>query len=250
MKANLKIYNRIGDLRNLTKASFKATVAIYVDGFLDDAATCIIALKSNSDSDIAIYVLVSGDLDITVLEPLLDDRTFIVKITEGVGWGEANNALLKLANSTAVIFMDPSTIFQGDAISPALEKIANLEFCAAGWRGGLVNIEDEWRSIDDKGVGEVDVLFGYFMAVNRDAALEVGGFNSRAIYYRNADMEFSLKLRQAQGKLWQMDLPLEQARHHGYYDADPEYRESQSKKTYDRILDRFRGKNEILVARR
>ena len=66
----------------------------------------------------------------------------------------------------------------------------------------------------------------------------------------NADMEFSLKLRQAQGRLWQMDLPLEQARHHGYYDTDPEYRETQSKKTYDRILDRFRGKNEILVARR
>jgi len=146
--------------------------------------------------------------------------------------------------------MDPSTILQGDAIAPALEKIANLEFCAAGWRGGLVNVEDEWRSVDDKGVGEVDVLFGYFMAVNRDAALEVGGFNSRAVYYRNADMEFSLKLRQAQGRLWQMDLPLEQARHHGYYDADPEYRETQSKKTYDRILDRFRGKNEILVARR
>jgi GT2 family glycosyltransferase len=250
MKANLKIYNRVGDLRSLTKASFKATVAIYIDGFLDDAATCITALKLNSSSDIAIYLIVSGDLDVTTLYSLLDDRTFIVHITQGVGWGEANNALLKLANSTSVIFMDPSTILTGDAISPVLEKIANLEYCAAGWRGGLVNTEDEWRSIDDKGVGEVDVLFGYFMAVNRDAALEVGGFNSRAVYYRNADMEFSLKLRQAQGRLWQMDLPLEQSRHHGYYDADPEYREAQSKKTYDRILDRFRGKNEILVARR
>lgn len=250
MKANLKIYNRIGDLRSLTKASFKATVAIYVDGFLDDAATCVTALKSNSGADIAIYILVSGDLDITALEPLLDERTFIVQITQGVGWGEANNALLKLANSTAVIIMDPSTILQGDAISPALEKIANLEFCAAGWRGGLVNVEDEWRSVDDKGVGEVDVLFSYFMAFNREAMTQVGGFNPRAVYYRNADIEFSLKIRQAGGKLLQIDLPLIQDRHHGYHDVDPDYRDAQSKKTFDRILDKYRGKEAILSPRR
>ena len=47
-----------------------------------------------------------------------------------------------------------------------------------------------------------------------------------------------------------MELPLEQARHHGYYDTDEAYRDEQSKKTYDRILERFRGKTEILVERR
>jgi hypothetical protein len=104
--------------------------------------------------------------------------------------------------------------------------------------------------VDDKGPGEVDVLFSYFFGINRDAALEANAFNIRAVYYRNADMEFSLKLRQAHGRLWQMDLPLKQERHHGYYDTDETYREEQSKKNYDRILDRFRGKNEILAPRR
>ena len=119
-----------------------------------------------------------------------------------------------------------------------------------GWRGGLVNISDDWRSVEDKGPGEVDVLFSYFMALNIEHALGASGFNARAIYYRNADIEFSLRLRQARGRLLQMDLPLEQARHHGYYDTDEVYRETQSKKTYDRILERFRGKTEILVERR
>ena len=71
--------------------------------------------------------------------------------------------------------------------------------------------------------GEVDVLFSYFMAFNRAAMIEVGGFNPRALYYRNADMEYSLKIRQAGGKLLQMELPLMQERHHGYHDTDPEY---------------------------
>jgi hypothetical protein len=47
-----------------------------------------------------------------------------------------------------------------------------------------------------------------------------------------------------------MDLPLEQGRHHGYHDSDPEYRDAQSKKNYDRILERFRGKTAILSPRR
>jgi hypothetical protein len=47
-----------------------------------------------------------------------------------------------------------------------------------------------------------------------------------------------------------MELPLMQERHHGYHDADPEYREVQSKKNYDRILDKYRGKTAILSARR
>jgi hypothetical protein len=63
-------------------------------------------------------------------------------------------------------------------------------------------------------------------------------------------MEYSLKIRQAGGKLLQVQLPLEQARHHGYHDVDPEFREIQSKKNYDRILDKYRGKTAILSPRR
>jgi hypothetical protein len=48
----------------------------------------------------------------------------------------------------------------------------------------------------------------------------------------------------------QTDLPLEQARHHGYYDTEESFREVQSKKNYDRILERFRGKSAILSPRR
>jgi hypothetical protein len=160
------------------------------------------------------------------------------------------NALMKLANSPYVIVMDPSTILIGDAITPTISKLSTKEFSAVGWRGGLVNIEDDWCSVDDKGDGEVDVLFSYFLGLNREHALEAGAFNIRAIYYRNADMEFGLKLRQAQGRLWQLELPLKQERHHGYHDTDPTYREEQSKKNYDRILQRFRGKTEILSPRR
>jgi len=244
------VYERIGDLRFFTEKRFPIAVSVVVDGFVEDAITAIQAIKKYSPADTAILIVVNGKPELGTLATELDERTFIAQINTGCGWAEAQNAALKLAPAPYLVVMDPSTIFTGDAITPTLQKLNEGEFSAVGWRGGLVNVDDEWRSIDDKGDGEVDVLFSYFMALNVEHALGASGFNARALYYRNADIEFSLRLRQSRGRLLQMNLPLEQARHHGYYDTDENYRDEQSKKTYDRILDRFRGKNEILIERR
>jgi hypothetical protein len=130
--------------------------------------------------------------------------------------------------------------------------LARLEsgYQGVGWKGGLVDLEDDWRSTKDRGDGEVDVLFSYFFAFDREFVLKAGGANGSATYYRNADIELSLAIRAAGGKLWQEELPLEQGRHHGYHDADPEYREKKSKENYNRILEKYRGRSEILSPRR
>lgn len=250
LKSPFPIVSRIGDLRKITDKKFSCSVAIIADSYIEDAILAVESIKAHSPVDTAILLLIAGSPDVGDVSSQLDSRTFIVQIQEGVGWAEAANALLKLAPSPYVIIMDPSTRLLGDAISPTLEKLSQGEWSAVGWKGGLVNVEDDWRSVTDKGPGAVDVLFSYFLGVNRENAMECGCFNNRAIYYRNADIEFSLRLRQAHGNLLQIDLPLEQARHHGYYDTDSAFREEQSKRNYDRILERFRGKNEILVPRR
>jgi hypothetical protein len=234
------------DVRPINSGKYEITVAMIVDGFHEDAVTTIKSIKEHSQC--AIAVLVIGDPGILVDQ--LDARTSIVHLTESLGWGECANALLRNITSEFVVIMDPSTRFTGDAITPVLAELKKREYVAVGWRGGLVNLEDDWRSIDDKGAGEVDVLFSYFFAVHREDALGAKGFSNRATYYRNADIEFSLNLRHGQGRLLQMDLPLEQDRHHGYYDTEEEFRELQSKKNYDRILERFRGKTAILSPRR
>ena len=221
-------------------------IAMIIDGFTADAAETVRTIKAHTETPI--IALVSGDPAELVDE--IDLQFHLIAITENFGWGENANALMKNISSKYLVLMDPSTRFTDDAIAPVISELSKGEFSAVGWRGGLVNTEDEWRSVDDKGAGEVDVLFSYFFALNVADATNAGGFNNRAIYYRNADIEFSLRLRQANGRLLQMDLPLEQARHHGYYDADEEFREIQSKKNYDRILERFRGKNTILSPRR
>ena len=222
------------------------TVGIIVDGFTDDALETVRTVKANSDCAVAIIAI--GDAGALFEE--MDKRTYLISVAQGASWADCANVFLEKVASKYVVVMDPSTQFTGDAISPVIDELAKGQYVAVGWRGGLVNLEDQWRSVDDKGIGEVDVLFSYFMAFNREAITQVGGFNPRAVYYRNADIEFSLKIRQAGGKLLQMDLPLTQGRHHGYHDVDPDYRDAQSKKTFDRILEQFRGKEAILSPRR
>jgi hypothetical protein len=228
------------------KVNGDIAIAIIIDGFTADAAETVRTIKAHTDTPVIALVTV----DPAELIDEIDLQFQIIVITENFGWGENANALLKNVSSKHLVIMDPSTRFTGDAIAPVIAELNKGEFSAVGWRGGLVNTEDEWRSVDDKGAGEVDVLFSYFLALNSEDATNAGGFNNRAIYYRNADIEFSLRLRQSNGRLLQIDLPLEQARHHGYYDTEESFREVQSKKNYDRILERFRGKSAILSPRR
>ena len=241
-------YPRYASTRDIKaiKVDGDIAITIIVDGFIADAVETVRTIKAHCNTPV--IALVIGDPAELVEE--IDLQFQLIAITENFGWGENTNALLKNLATKYMVVMDPSTRFLGDAMTPVIAELNKAEFSAVGWRGGLVNTEDEWRSVDDKGPGEVDVLFSYFLAFNCADATNAGGFNNRAIYYRNADMEFSLRLRQSNGRLLQMDLPLEQARHHGYYDTEESFREVQSKKNYDRILERFRGKSAILSPRR
>ncbi len=243
-----KPYITLAFARDIRSIDLEKDVAVclIVDGFTEDALECVKNIKAHSDCGVVIISI--GDAG--ELFQQMDKRTYLISVNPGAAWGDCANVFLEKVNSKFIIIMDPSTRFTGDAVTPIVAELEKGEFVGVGWRGGLVNTEDEWRSVDDKGVGEVDVLFSYFMALNRAAMLQVGGFNPRALYYRNADMEYSLKIRQAGGRLFQMELPLIQERHHGYHDTDPEFRELQSKKNYDRILDKFRGKSAILSPRR
>ena len=225
-----------------------ATVAIVADGFQEDLVQCVKSIREYSN--VPIHVFTSGKENKNLCDPLLEFTPFHGGWQKNkLGWGHSVQHLLHTIETKYVVLMDPSTQFVGDAISPAIAE-ADKGYVAVGWKGGLINLEDEWRSVDDKGDGEVDVLFSYFMIVNRQFAIDAGGANTSATYYRNADLEMTLSLRAHGGKLLQMALPLTQGRHHGYHDVDSEYRDKNSKKNYQRLLDRFRGRNDILAPRR
>jgi hypothetical protein len=217
-------------------------ICLIADGFFDDFQLCLDSIRKNTDTPIS--TLSSGKENRQSVE--LFDATWQ---KNKLGWGHSINYFLSNCQEKYLVIMDPSTRFTADAISPTLKRLES-GYEGVGWRGGLVDLDDDWRSVVDRGEGEVDVLFSYFFAFDREFVIKSGGANPSATYYRNADIELSLAVRAFGGRLWQLDLPLEQGRHHGYHDVDPQYRDKKSKENYNRILEKYRGRNDILSPRR
>jgi hypothetical protein len=236
----------------------RCTVALVVDGWPDDLRRCVEGLLQFAPPDVVVCGLDLGNVDgagdaLHELARSHPQRVEEWHVSGPVGWATARTALLRVDVAAVHVWCDTSTMFDGDGVSPLLEALAEPSVVAAGWRGVNVDLDDEWRSFTDAGPGEVDVLLGYLLAVRREAGLAVGGPHPKARFYRNADLEFSLMLRAAGlGRLMVPagELPVRQARHRGYHDSDPAYRDRESKRNYARLLAHFRGRTDLLAPRR
>lgn len=227
----------------------RCTVALLVEGWPDDVRTCVEALVEHAPPDVVVVLLENGPTDagdvVHALATAHPGRVEELHVEQPAGWGPARQALVRSDTAAVHVLMDVSTVLEGDALTPLLDALAVDGVAAAGWRGAAV--EDGWTSFADAGPGEVEALLGYLLAVRRAAALQVP-LPAKARFYRNADLEWSLLLRDAgAGRLVVPDaeLPVRQDRHRGYHDTDPEVRDRESKRTYDRLLQRFRGREDL-----
>ena len=235
----------------------RVTAGLLVDGWPDDLRRCVDALLGNGPADLVVLGLDVGDVDGAgrALHDLAAEhpgRVEELHLGGPLGWGAARRALLAADPARVHVLMDTSSVLDGDAITPLVGALDEEGVVGAGWRGALVDTGDAWRQVTDAGAGEVDVLLGYLMALDRDAARAADVPHPKARFYRNADLELSLALRAAGGRLVVPadDLPVHQERHRGYHDSDPVMRDRESKRTYDRLLATYRGRDEILAPRR
>ena len=226
----------------------RCTVALLVDGWADDVRTCVTALLEHSPDDVVVVLLDNGSDAGAVVHELArahPGRVEELHVERAAGWSQARQALVRADTARVHVQLDVSTVLEGDALTPLLDALEDDTVAAAGWRG--VRVDDGWTSFTDAPAGEVEALLGYLLAVRRRAALEVP-LPPKARFYRNADMEWGFLVREAlgpAGRLVAVDVPVRQDRHRGYHDTDPAYRDKESKKTYDRFLQRFRGREDL-----
>ncbi len=218
-----------------------ATVALLVEGWPGDLRDCVAALLAHAPAGVVISALDVGNRDgagdvLAELATANPGRVEARHVAASPGWAAGRNALLRAEPAPVHVIMETSTILVGDAISPLLTALADDGVVAAGWRGA--DPDPDLQSFHDAGPGQVTALLGYLLAVRTTAAVAAGGLPQKARFYRNADLEFSLRLGRS-GRLVVPDEPLlvRQARHRGYHDTDPEYRERESRRNYRRVLD-------------
>ena len=235
--------------RTAEPETHRCTVGLLVEGWPDDVRTCVEALLRHAPPDVVVLLLENGPTDagatVHELAAASPDRVEELHVERAAGWGPARQALLNADTAAVHVLMDVSTVLEGDALTPVLAALdADPSVVGAGWRG--VAVQDGWREFVDAGPGEVEALLGYLFAVRRSAARAVP-VPAKARFYRNADMEWSFLLREAGGRLVvpASPLPVRQDRHRGYHDSDPVLRDRESKRTYDRFLQRFRGREDL-----
>ena len=239
-------------------AEARVLAVVMVNGWPQDANRCVEALLAH-EHDVHVLVVAVGDRDgihawarsVADSDP---QRCSAICLSEtGDHWGAVHRAVIQRCAATYVAVLDSSTVVTGPALTQCCDAIERDHAAAVGWRGADVDRADNWRSVVAV-EGQADVLLSYLLVVPADIAKAVPP-SAKARFYRNADLEWSLMIRR-----WWHDqhgeparllalgasLPASQGRHHGYHDTDPEYRDRESRATYNRILSAFRGRDEIL----
>jgi hypothetical protein len=222
-----------------------ATVGLLVEGWPGDLRDCVAALLAHAPAGVMISALDVGNADgagdvLAGLAAAHPDRIEAWHVAASPGWASGRNALLRADPGPVHVIMETSTILTGDAISPLLSALAADDVVASGWRGA--DPDPDLLGFHDSGPGPVTALLGYLLAVRTDAAAAAGGLPAKARFYRNADLEFSLLLGRS-GRLVVPDepLPVQLARHRGYFDTDREYRDRESRRNYRRVLHLLRS---------
>ena len=251
-------YANVGEIPPAIVVDAALVITVLLDGWPDDAHTCVSALLEHAPENAAVLLLDLGNVDDVGLRAQewaneYPERVCVIHLEqtlEHVGWAHAVSAAIDVSGGEYFAVMDMSTVLEGAAFDPIVAELQSSGAAGSGWKGVNVDVDDAWRSFTPARPGEVDAILGYLMVFRRSVIAQVRP-DSKARFYRNADMEWSLAVREAGGRLRipEGDLPVRQDRHHGYHDSDANYRDKQSKKTYDRLLQRFRGRDDILSPR-
>ena len=226
------VHDRPADLpdRSAEPDTRDVTVAVLAEGWPEDVRRCVASVRAHTDAHVLVLDCGIG---------YADDDAEVLHLATNPGWAAARTALLRADTARVHLTLDPSIELTGDAVTPVVRAFDDPAVVVAGGWG--VNATATWHEFADGAPGEVDAVLGYLMAVRREAALRTPP-HPKARFYRNADIEWSLLLREAGGgkAVMTQPLPAVRHRHRGYHDTDPEYRDRESKRTYDRLLQRFR----------
>jgi GT2 family glycosyltransferase len=128
-----------------------------------------------------------------------DRAVEIVPVRQGQeGFGAAHNRALAEATGDIVVLVDPSLELTGDLLTPLVAALADPTVAVAGPYGlATTDLCDyEERTSDD-----VAAIQGYCLAARRAELLAAGGVQEGFRWYRNPDIDISLRLRTLGGEV-------------------------------------------------
>ena len=168
-----------------------------------------------------------------------------LRVRARLGWADAVNLGLRRAGGAVIVLLDTSVEPAGDFLGPLLAAFDDPRVGVAGPWGV---ISDDGRQFSEAPPGEVDAVEAYCLAIRRRALGQVGGFDHRFRFYRNADLDLSFAIR-ANG--WTAvatePLPLVRHEHCGWLAHEPEERDRLSRRNFYRFLKHWGDRRDLLL---
>jgi GT2 family glycosyltransferase len=169
----------------------------------------------------------------------------VLRTEHRLGWADAANLGLRNARGGVVVLLDTSVEPAGDFVGPLLAAFDDERVGVAGPWG--VSSRDG-RQFDEAPAGEVDAVEGYCLALRREALQQVGGFDHRFRFYRNADLDLSFAVRSNGWKAVRTGpLPLERHEHRGWTAESEQERDRLSRRNFYRFLKHWGDRRDLLL---
>lgn len=229
-----------------------------------ETARCLDALTATSPAGTDVIVVADGLPDRALVGLRGDDLAGragipveLVRTSAVLGQGAALNAGIRRARAEVVIVIDPSIVPGGDIVTPLARALDDPGIAIAGPYGLR---SDDLRRFEEA-LAEANVprdvaaIQGYLMAFRRSDAIARGPLDEAFRYYRNLDIWWSLALRdEGEGSPSRRavavpGLALERGEPRAWSGTPPSERDRLSKRNFYRVLDRFRGREDLEVAR-
>jgi cysteinyl-tRNA synthetase len=234
-------------------AAFRATpravtLLAVIHGWQPDAERWLLSVFTHCKADFeALLVDNSGDVRIAGwLAKRSAERLRVLTLTPPLGFAAAVNAGIEAAAGEVCVLCDPGVELKGDAVSPLVQALDDPSVVVAGPFG--LRGTGTLKEFEESAGPEVDAIEAYCMAFRRDDALAVGGFDPRFRFYRNADIEFSFRLRDhGRRAIVLPELPVEKHEHRLWESTEPQERERLSRRNFYRFLDRWGDREDLLV---
>ena len=218
-----------------------ASVHWVCEGWHQDIERAIAGFRANEGGRSVQYVVA----DVSGREPAAwGGGVEVVWLEEGTGWGAARNAGLKRTRGRTVLVVDGSVEPTGDVFGPLESALTDPEVGVCGPYGIVTH---DLRQFDEAGVGDVDAIEGYLMALRRETVIAAGLFDEKFRWYRTADIEYSFRVKDLKRRATVIDVPVQKHEHRMWFTTNPEDRARWSKKNFYRFLDRFRDRWDLLV---
>jgi hypothetical protein len=238
-----RIRRRAGDVPSVLDepAAADVTMQWLVEGWSEDVVRGLDAFRAIVGDRTVQYVVV----DLTETDPsTYGPDVEVVPLELGTGWAAGRNAGLRRSVGRLVLVVDGSIEPTGDVLGPLGSALADPSVGVAGPFGISTN---DLRDFHESEGPDVDAIEGYLMAFRRDVIRDVGLFDEKFTWYRTADIELSFRLKDAGYRAVVVDVPVDRHEHRVWASTSPSERDRLSKRNFNRFLDRFRDRFDLLV---